>query len=258
MIDSAALFISLAHWNPHWQCFVKHPTCSAGATAALSTLLAQPLDFVNVVEFELDTYKPPTGWKAIALEQTCGHDWDTLFFDERKWKPISILSGCVTPSRSFASGTFQRKADNLTVAVVGAHFPQTLNRSTHAYTDAVGTLQKVFTQLGGTTGNAVLLADTNTEGPTAAAGQPSHHGVNRTNAQLMVDLGLWKAASAEPPAAPLYKGCCYNDNFSWQGDRIVSNFGTAVASEVLFDPAPEWAAFNTSEFHKGVRLVLQA
>ena len=43
-----------------------------------------------------------------------------------------------------------------------------------------------------------------------------------------------------------------------EGDRIVSNFGTAVASEVLFDPAPEWAAFNTSEFHKGVRLVLQA
>ena len=59
-----------------------------------------------------------------------------------------------------------------------------------------------------------------------------------------------------PPGSRLFKSCCFNDGFSWQGDRIVANFGSAPETRVLFDPAPEWAAFDGSEFHKGVELTL--
>merc|ERR1711998_164095 len=106
-------------------------------------------------------------------------------------------------------------------------------------------------------GHAVLLADTNTEGPDAAALKPDHHGVNKTNLQVATDLQIWSSAPAEPPATPLYYGCCYSDDFQWQGDRIIANIGDVSSSEVLFDPAPSWAASDTSEFHKGVRATLQ-
>ena len=44
---------------------------------------------------------------------------------------------------------------------------------------------------------------------------------------------------------------------SLPGDRIVANFGSVAASRTLFDPAPAWAAFAGSEFHKGVSLTLR-
>lgn len=142
----------------------------------------------------------------------------------------------------------------LVFTVLGAHYPQTLNASTHAYDKATANLRSVFAQINEP--RAVLLADTNTEGPQAAAAAPSHHGVNKTNRELLADLGLW-AGSGEPPGAPLFRGCCSSDNFSWQGDRIVANFGSVVASRTLFDPAPSWATFAGSEFHKGVELTLR-
>ena len=78
---------------------------------------------------------------------------------------------------------------------------------------------------------------------------------------LLADLGLWPAAkpgvpATPPPGAPLFRGCCASDGFAWQGDRIVANFGTVAASAVLFDPAPAWATFASSEFHKGLTLTL--
>ena len=77
----------------------------------------------------------------------------------------------------------------------------------------------------------------------------------------MTDLGLWAADKGEPPASTLFKGCCFDDvpPFSWQGDRIAANVGSAGGSSVLFDDVPKWASFTGShgnEFHKGVRLTL--
>ena len=155
-----------------------------------------------------------------------------------------------------------------TLTVVGAHFPQTQHNAT-AYNATVAKLKQVFASLGaqGGASPAVLLADTNTEGPEAAAALPWHNssgGVNKTNAALLSDLGLWDR-KAEPPAAPLYAGCCATPDpsdakdvpFSWQGDRIVATFGQVAAFRTLFDPAPAWATFNGSEFHKGASLTLR-
>ena len=78
--------ITFAHWNPHWQCFAGHPSCAANATAALSRLLsATSLDFANIVELEAADYIPPPGWAAIAPVQSCGQDWDTLFYNTKRW-----------------------------------------------------------------------------------------------------------------------------------------------------------------------------
>jgi hypothetical protein len=137
--------------------------------------------------------------------------------------------------------------------VVGAHYPQTLNASTHAYADATATLKALLRKQAPSA--VVLLADTNTESPEAAAAQPDHHGVNRTNAQWAADLGIWPAGT-EPPASTLFRACCFSDGFDWQGDRIIANFGRAGESTLLFDPAPAWAAFEASEFHKGVLFTL--
>ena len=253
--------LTFAHWNPHWQCFVESPACAAHATAALTSLLSSGGDFVNVVELETTKYEPPAGWASIAPFETCGPaktgDWDTLFYNEKAWQLKQSKIGCVVDGRSFAAGVFQSRSDPaLVLTVLGAHYPQTLNASTHAYLQAVGNLSAALKPLA--TERAVLLADTNTEGPAAAAASASHNGVNKTNAQILQDLGLWPAkSSAAPPAAPLFKGCCASDNFSWQGDRIVANFGTVVSSRTLFDPAPDWAVFSGSEFHKGVLLTLK-
>ena len=294
--------IALAHWNPHWQCFAGHPSCAANATAALSTLLsATGLDFANIVEMEAP-YTPPSGWSAIAPVESCGQDWDTLFYNSLRWRRLVERSGCMFSERSFAAGVFQSwREPSLILTVLGAHYPQTLNVSTHAYAQATANLGGVLKQLGANRCNCsrmhvlcmharvgracvhvcmcmrpcvhvalrscmqhacvypawhhakghtlqmhaprrtVLLADTNTEGPEAAAASASHHGVNKTNLQILLDLGLLPAASAAAPAAtPLYRGCCYSDGFSWQGDRIVANFGSVAASHTLFDPAPAW------------------
>ena len=258
LVVAAADSISFAHWNPHWQCFAgSHPSCAANATAALSSLLsATGLDFANIVELEAASYAPPPGWAAIAPAQSCGDDWDTLFYNTGRWTRLVERSGCLFDDRSFAAGVFQSRRDpSFVLTVLGAHYPQTLNASTHAYAQASANLGGVLRQLGANN-RAVLLADTNTEGPDAAAASASHHGVNRTNAQILADLGLWPGPDL-PPAAPLFRGCCYNDGFSWQGDRIIANFGSVAASRTLFDPVPDWAAFAGSEFHKGVSLTLR-
>lgn len=165
--------------------------------------------------------------------------------------------------RSFTLGVFSSVTTPArTVVPVGAHFPQTLNASDGAYDQSVATLAAAIKKhtADWATPQVVLMADTNTEGPAAAASSPSHHGVNKTNGELLHDLGLWPNPTVNPPSAPLFKGCCGGEvpPFAWEGDRIVANFGappTPVAT-ILFDPAPAWATFNNSEFHKGVMLQL--
>eukprot|EP00966_Prymnesium_polylepis_P047778 1106785-Prymnesium_polylepis.1 len=184
--------ITFLHWNPHWQCFEGNVGCASNATAALTSLLSDGVDFANVVELETAKYTPPLGWAAVAKFESCGRDWDTLFFNTARWRrfpaavrrsdphdtcrcarplrphelyryarPLTRTSsaartrssparlgnltrnaraaGCVAPadSRSFAAGVFQSTSDPaLVLTVVGAHYPQTLNASTHAYEDA--------------------------------------------------------------------------------------------------------------------------
>jgi hypothetical protein len=266
-----------AHWNPHWRCFSEEPNCKSNATKALSNLLlngeAPPLanddvaqtDFASIIEFEAPDYRPPPGFASIGAFQSCAHDWATLFYDADRWTPIVNTSGCLTAGRAFSAAVFKTAslshAPNLTV--VSAHFPQTQHNAS-AYNEAVMALRKVLKQFGAV--SAIVMADTNTEGPAAAAA-PGHGGFNRTNKQLLLDLGLWTSES-EPPAAPLYKGCCCTPDadvpgdmpFSWEGDRIVSNAGRVLRSTVMFDPAPQWACNDVlrnttkSEFHKGVRV----
>ena len=115
--------ISFAHWNPHWQCFVNSPSCAANATAALSSLLsATGLDFANIVELEAASYTPPLGWAAIASVQSCGNDWDTLFYNTERWTRLVERSGCMFYNRSFAAGVFQSRRDpSLVLTVLGAH-----------------------------------------------------------------------------------------------------------------------------------------
>jgi len=259
LYTSAAEEITAIHWNPHWQCFqTTCETCTQGAISALSQFFSMDeLDFVHVVEFETVNLTLPQRWSAVAYgEASCGRDWDTLFYRNDKWTKRQESYGCVYPGRSYVAGVFEKKNDpNAAIAaVVGAHFPQTLsNRS--AYEETIAALRRVLEQLDEK--NVILLADTNTEGPEAAAKTPTHAGFNRTNLQLMNDLGLWSSQESRPPATPLYRGCCLNDGFQWQGDRIILNFGDAksIFSRVLFENAsslPWVQSCPNSEFHKGV------
>ena len=259
--------IGLIHWNPHWECFVKNPNCTQNAIDNLDKLLGTPgNDFANIIMFEVSNYTPPFGWKGIgSAGESCGRDWDSLFYNADLWDVLVTDVGCTyeTIRSYYAAGSFKSKVDpGLSVVVVGAHYPQTWNASNNAYVDANAKLKSVFANLIVTGGPlAIILADTNTESPEGAAvGGPTHHGLNKTQKQLATDLGIWEK-KGEPPAPPLYYGCCFSDGFQWQGDRIVSNFGKFVNSQILFDPAPWWANQTTepytSEFHKGIRALLQ-
>ena len=94
----------------------------------------------------------------------------------------------------------------------------------------------------------------------------TQHDVNRTNAELLRDLG--RSSAAAPPAAKLFPGCCCtpffagDTPFSWEGDRVLATAGNVDSESTLFDPAPTWACTDAlrnatgSEFHKGVMLRL--
>ena len=67
------------------------------------------------------------------------------------------------------------------------HYPQTLNASTDAYADATSNLSATIRAHIGAhvrvpvpAAKIVLMADTNTEGPEAAAATAGHAGVNRS------------------------------------------------------------------------------
>ena len=267
--------LTLAHWNPHWECFAKEPTCKTGAVTALDTLLGPTYgikaDFFSVIEFEVDNYVPPAPYMLIGNFQSCGHDWATLIYNNATWALASTpIVGCLAAGRSFAAATFTRRAAaaGAELAVVAAHFPQTQHNAS-AYAEATASLRGALQKLGPAAMTAVL-ADTNTESPSAAAASAWHNtsgGVNRTNAELMRDLGLWTSAAA-PPAAKLFPGCCCtpffagDTPFSWEGDRILATAGNVDSESTLFDPAPAWACSDElrnatgSEFHKGVMLRL--
>lgn len=262
LVESDASTLTVAQWNPHWQCFVSHPECASNATAALDSLLTETagLDFANIIEFEDAAYHPPDGWGAIGYgKASCVQDWDMVLYNQKRWKLLQQppIATCLYDQRSYVLAEFEMIGSEppVQLAFVGAHFPQTLNASTHAYADATATLSAAIKKTG--LKQVVLAADTNTEGPAAAAASPSHHGLNRTNAELLFDLGVWGQPTVAPPGSTLFRSCCVSDGFSWQGDRVVANFGSKPQTRALFDPAPAWAAFDSSEFHKGVLLTME-
>lgn len=280
MSRSSNSTISSFHWNPHWQCFDRtNPSCvstgcSSNALSALDSLLRTgSYDFGHVIELEESSWAVPHTYDAIGLgNASCGDDWDTLFYDRNKWKLRRSKVGCVVPHRSFAIGEFEYISNSdhdgvstdetsietrqEVVTVLGVHFPQTINASTGAYDDTIASLRNILKTFD--TSFVLFMADTNTESPAAAsAGGPSHHGVNRTNREMFIDLGLWSPnASDDPPSAPLFRSCCENDDFQWQGDRIIASSGRLIASNVLFDDVPAWAECDDSEFHKGVAVTI--
>lgn len=255
--------LTVMHWNPHWQCW-SNEDCSSNASKTLTGLLAsKSMDFANVIELE-SPYTPPANWKALGAYESCGHpygDWDTLFYNSDRWKLVRNETACMYTSRSFTLGVFESiHIEGLTVMAVGAHYPQTLNASSGAYEQSTAKLAQAIKKQwqNDAAMKTILMADTNTEGPSAAAASPSHHGVNKTNGQIIYDLGLWSNAATNPPSAPLFKGCCGGETppFAWEGDRVIANFGSTSQSTVLFDPTPTWADFNNSEFHRGVLFTL--
>jgi len=278
--DAVLLRMGLIQWNPHWECFVSNPNCTEMAISHLDMLLSSSgNDFANIIEFEVHNYTPPNGWRAIgANEETCGLDWDTLFYNAELWENIMSDFGCTYEERSYAAGSFRSMVvPNFTVTVVGAHYPRVLNNP-EAYVEANSKLRSVFEKLvigdANSNGDAedgngpivqqrsVLLADTNAEDDKGAIlGGPTHQGFNISQWQLATDLGIWRSnnITVGPPAAPLYYTCCYSDNYEWQDSRIVANFGQIVESKLLFDPAPWWAnaSARPSDFGKGVQVVLE-
>jgi hypothetical protein len=116
-------------------------------------------------------------------------DWDTLFYDTTKWSLVNNETACMYTSRSFTLGVFTSVATpTITVVAVGAHYPQTQNASTGAYENSTATLAAVIKVHTSSLTNpkVILMADTNTEGPEAAAATPGHAGVNKTNGQVRV------------------------------------------------------------------------
>lgn len=252
--DEISVF-KVFHWNPHWQCFSPScKECAEGAVSSLNDLLSKgEFDFANVIEFEYTNYTPPNGISSIAFgSATCGMDWDTLFYDATRWHLVRSLQGCVFSGRSFVSGLFKDISNPQNyVTVVGGHFPQTYPNVSN-YNSTVLSLKNALSSLNTT--RTIFMADTNTEGT-----HGNHSGIfNISNRELMIDLGLWPDDDLRnPPASPLFQGCCLDDNFEWEGDRIVFNFGdpTTVESEVLFNNAestPWVTSCKGSEFHKGV------
>ena len=112
-------------------------------------------------------------------------------------------SGCLFEGRSYVVAVLRRIDDpSYEVTAVGAHFPQTLNASSGNYQAAIASLKNTLLQINATMSRVVFMADTNTESPNAAARNSSHRGLNKTNAAMMTDLGLWKSSDhREPPSS---------------------------------------------------------
>ena len=207
---------------------------------------------MNLVEFEQPNLDIDfERWGVIGEgNATCGDDWDTLLYDKTKWSMLAYDIGCLYKGRSYSMARFASlKERTRIVHVIGAHFPQTLS-DPDAYESAISVIRSKLKP----DEFVVFMADTNTEGPAAAAKEPSHHGWNRTNTQIFEDLGV----KGKPRAAPLFSGCCQNDNYQWQGDRLMTNFGKVAEYQILFQEPPKWANCSDSEFHKGISLKINS
>eukprot|EP00440_Ansanella_granifera_P011396 gb/GFBE01012364.1/.p1 GENE.gb/GFBE01012364.1/~~gb/GFBE01012364.1/.p1 ORF type:complete len:262 (+),score=51.17 gb/GFBE01012364.1/:1-786(+) len=229
---AAGEVLTFLQWNPHWQCFLKDPgNCGLNARAALQSLLEnEQVDFANIVEFEGGSVDPLPGWSM--LERRCSEDLVTVLYNASRWQPspVASSSGCmVGADRPFIVQEFESVLDGDKVVVVGSHFPHTQERQVLA--EALRTVQEA-----GGAQQVVLLADTN---------QPSTRSSERIMRAIGIDDDTIFSTDLEPT-------CCFNSGFpaAYTFDRIASNFGQAMATQVLFDDMPPWARIG--EFHKGI------
>eukprot|EP00929_Paragymnodinium_shiwhaense_P089193 TRINITY_DN49391_c0_g1_i2.p1 TRINITY_DN49391_c0_g1~~TRINITY_DN49391_c0_g1_i2.p1 ORF type:complete len:460 (+),score=89.73 TRINITY_DN49391_c0_g1_i2:179-1381(+) len=261
--------LNLLQWNPHWECF-KDSNCSAGAKAALNELLvARDVDFANLVEFE-EGWTAPTGWQAVR--KTCGVDTTLLIYNSERWRPLrggvveASFDGCLERNengddRPFAGQVFEaaNASLDLGVLVVGAHYP-------HVGFYEMGTAglaESVQKALAATNCTAVIaIADFNVDLSKSWAVPESLDGAGSSE-KLLEDVGA-PGGSDAVVSSELQKTCCANDGFSYTFDRVISNFGRAMDTTMLFhNPSdettiPSWAVINSteighaSEFHKAI------
>jgi len=233
------LALNVLQWNPHWQCFESGSrTCQRHAEQTLAQVLTERhVDFANVVELQDPAYVVPDGF-AVAT-QRCGSDDVTLFHDSRRWsvstKAGAVSGGCmINWDRPFLVQQFDENEayGSRQVVVVGAHYP---HGDHHVALTAA--LASVVRATGVTA--VVLIADTN-------------DGSTISNAQIMSGI---QAPPGPLRGTQLRPSCCYNVRFPPPGafDRVVTNFGPELGTELLLDPLPSWA--QVGEMHKPVLAV---
>lgn len=135
---------------------------------------------------------------------------------------------------------FEHKIENLTLIVIGAHFP-------HGQFGILPSRIKKLTDSSGVD-KVLLIADTNVQAPGDYGGPDFALSSKSLFRKLGVPHWRWTQSTA------LLDSCCLNDGFTHQFDRVIANFGKQMMTEMIFDPHPAWAV---GEFHKAVIGFLQ-
>lgn len=232
-------------WSPHYECF-SNPSCTTSAESALNgVLVGRNVSFASVIELEDGAYVPPNGYEKME-DVVCGRDTIALVH-HKKWKTWDVNPsrgevGCMVDSdRPFGVYPLYNQETNAIVVVAIAHFPH--GPGTSAYSSAAAKLgshinsvvEDVQENQRGPYPAVVLLADTN-----AAAG-------DLTSVQVAGALELADASGLK--STELLKSCCLNSGFPFEYGRIIATHAVSIDTEMLFDPAPQWAI---GEFHKAI------
>mmetsp|Transcript_95525 Transcript_95525/g.297392 ORF Transcript_95525/g.297392 Transcript_95525/m.297392 type:complete len:249 (-) Transcript_95525:273-1019(-) len=129
--DSTGTVISVYHWSPHWQCFIKETGCRGAAKARLNAELRRyNVDFGHVIELMDDSYSPPPGYAMTRA--TCNDkERSTLLYHAGRWAPAFTRRGCMRhKDRAFVVQVFTSRnpaSPVRRVVVVGAHYPHSAN-----------------------------------------------------------------------------------------------------------------------------------
>jgi hypothetical protein len=243
-------------WNPHYECFTTDATtCKQGVYDALKQELTSDRDFANIVELEdAGEFENPASWARHSYTCEQGDpkyaDQISLFYNSAKWKPSidTPVMGCSIngADRAYIVWAFTNIADpSLTTVVVGAHFGHE-----DVYQSSIDTVGPAIGQVATSAGttNIFFMGDIN---------QP----ISKSSDDVMNDLE--KAANIDNSktveSTELLVTCCMDSQFMPTSgdaqrtyDRVIANFGNAMETKMLFDPAPTWAEGTSSKFHKGI------
>jgi len=131
--------------------------------------------------------------------------------------------------RSFVVRSFDSRRLGLRLVAVGAHFPHT-----YEWDRLASAIAAEMASAG--TSNVLFMADTNT---------------NRGHGDVLSTLGV----NGDALGTDRHRTCC-NTAGGWgyvfYFDRVVANFGTAMSTNLVFSPVPDWANQPDNEFHKGI------
>jgi len=246
-------------WNPHYECFTANAaTCKTSALEALKQELTSGVkDFASIVELEdAGDFQTPAGWTRHAYTCEQGDpkiaDQISLFYNSEKWKPsiAAPVSGCSVngADRAYIVWAFTSIEDSsLTTVVVAAHFGH--EDQYQLSIDTVGpAIGQVATSAGTT--NIFFMGDLN---------QPHSRSSDEVLKDLENKANIDNSKTVE--STDLLVTCCMDSHFtpttgsdSRTYDRVIANFGSSMATELLFDPAPAWAegTVTVSKFHKAI------